>query len=452
MAGADASIYSLIRPAPEIALERPEDIQLKRMQLKALMDDQGVKALQRREIEDSLGEKRSVREFLRGHTGPLEEAIPGITRISPEQGLKLQESVDKRRKSEAELLKTDRENFIALTNESHKALQTITTPEQWTAYRDGMAQSAGMFSTPAIRNAALRAVQQMPAQFDPEYIKRAVVKGEQLYTPKPERVTMPDGSIKTVDMNPFTNPQALNFQANPDMTPAEKDAKARGWRGLESQDWQVDTERGVRTNRRTGEVQQLTGAQIPPSPTKSREDADALRKEFEGKEAVKAYRDVVPISESARASPDTRAGDIQMAYAVGKILDPSSVVREGELKLVGNAATLPEKVQGEIRTLVMGKGRLTPETRRELQAMLDTAVGNRRAAYDAERKGYEGIVTRRGYKPEDVFIDTPKAAPSATPKPKTFDSLPDPKQFKDKKMQGDDGTIYKSDGTKWVRQ
>lgn len=139
----------------------------------------------------------------------------------------------------------------------------------------------------------------------------------------------------------------------------------------------------------------------------SREDLDNLRKEFEGKGAVKEYRSVIPISESARKAPDTRAGDIQMAYAVGKILDPNSVVREGELALVGNAATLLEKYKGELRTLTEGKGRLTPTTRKELQRMLDNAVSERKSAFDAERETYGGIAARRGYKDEDVFVGVP---------------------------------------------
>ena len=153
-----------------------------------------------------------------------------------------------------------------------------------------------------------------------------------------------------------------------------------------------------------------------------REDTDKLRQEFEAKPSVKQYRDVLPIVSSAKQAPDTRAGDIQMAYAVGKILDPNSVVREGELALVGNAATVMQKIEGELRTLTQGKGRLSPQTRAQLNEMLDNAVNNRKASFDAEKGSYSGIVQRRGYKPEDVFIDTP--APAAAPA-KPDKSVPD---------------------------
>lgn len=137
-------------------------------------------------------------------------------------------------------------------------------------------------------------------------------------------------------------------------------------------------------------------------------DVTTLRKEFNDQKEVQAYRDIIPIVESARSSPDTRAGDIQMAYAVGKILDPASVVREGELKLVGDAATIPEKLKGQIRTLVMGKGRMTPQTRAELVAMLDSAAANREANYKATEETYRGIARQNNFPEDQVIINPPK--------------------------------------------
>lgn len=144
-------------------------------------------------------------------------------------------------------------------------------------------------------------------------------------------------------------------------------------------------------------------------------DVTTLRKEFNDQAEVKAFRDVIPIVESARTTPDTRAGDIQIAYAVGKILDPASVVREGELKLVGEAATLPEKIQGELRTLVMGKGRMTPATRAQLIAMLDSAVDQREKAYLAAETIYRRIAEQNRIPVDQVIIDAPRRKKGGTP-------------------------------------
>jgi hypothetical protein len=53
------------------------------------------------------------------------------------------------------------------------------------------------------------------------WVQRQLVEAKELFTPKPQQVTMPDGSIQMVDVNIFTNPKALDFQAKPGMTPAQ---------------------------------------------------------------------------------------------------------------------------------------------------------------------------------------------------------------------------------------
>ncbi|TAK84364.1 MAG: hypothetical protein EPO20_14855 [Betaproteobacteria bacterium] len=141
----------------------------------------------------------------------------------------------------------------------------------------------------------------------------------------------------------------------------------------------------------------------PPADFK---DVTTLRKEWNDLPEVKAYKDVIALVESARNTPDTRAGDIQIAYAVGKTLDPNSVVREGELKLTGEAATLPEKIKGEMRSLVMGKGRMTPETRAQLVAMLDNAVTQREKTYRQAETTYRAIAEKNRI-PVDQVITEP---------------------------------------------
>lgn len=144
-------------------------------------------------------------------------------------------------------------------------------------------------------------------------------------------------------------------------------------------------------------------------------DVTTLRKEFNDQKEVQAFRDIIPIVEAARTTPDTLAGDIQIAYAVGKILDPASVVREGELKLVGNAATVLEKFKGEFAALTQGKGRLTPATRASLMGMLDTAVTQRETAYKATEDTYRGIAAQNGFPMDQVIINAPRRAQPGQP-------------------------------------
>jgi hypothetical protein len=96
---------------------------------------------------------------------------------------------------------------------------------------------------------------------------------------------------------------------------------------------------------------------IPPR----QQDVAEIRKEFNALPEVKAYRDIIPVVEAARSAPDTRAGDMQLAYAVGKVLDPNSVVREGEFKMAQDVPRRRREVLGEVE---VGRERHRPHARR----------------------------------------------------------------------------------------
>lgn len=120
----------------------------------------------------------------------------------------------------------------------------------------------------------------------------------------------------------------------------------------------------------------------------SRRDTAGLRKEFRGLQSVKDYENSLPIIESARSAPDTPAGDLQVIYSVGKVLDPNSVVREGELQLTQNATPFVQKIVGKARAELQGEGRLTPQTRKDLIEMLDQRVGGYKQAYSRDYDTY----------------------------------------------------------------
>ena len=211
----DASIYNLVRqPQP---LPNPMAMAGQAMQLRQMMGQNELQGLQTQQIRDQTDRQQKIRDLMKtGNVTPEQ-----IMAIDPEAGLQYQGNVIKQRKSEADLMKTDRENLMAFADESRKVLPTIT-PERWPLWRDQQIQRAGMFQTDQMRQVALEKAMAIPEQYDPEFIRNSVVKAEELFTPKPTQVNMPDGSIKTVDMNPFTNPQAGQFQADRAMKPADE--------------------------------------------------------------------------------------------------------------------------------------------------------------------------------------------------------------------------------------
>lgn len=161
----------------------------------------------------------------------------------------------------------------------------------------------------------------------------------------------------------------------------------------------------------------LTPRQQAEKAAKAPERIQSLRKEFNDVQEVKNYKTVLPIIESARNAPDTPAGDLDLIYSVGKILDPTSVVREGEMNLVIKSGSPVQRFQGTVNYITSGRGRLPAGQRQELLAMLDGRVGQIKAGYDNAVNMYTQTAKSEGL-PLDQIIQQTTSAPK-TAKSKT---------------------------------
>ncbi len=157
----------------------------------------------------------------------------------------------------------------------------------------------------------------------------------------------------------------------------------------------------------------------------ARRDTASLRKEFRGLQTVKDYEASLPIVETARSAPDTPAGDLQVIYSVGKVLDPNSVVREGELQLTQNATPFLQKIIGKARAELSGQGRLTPTTRANLVDMLDQRVKGYEQAYTRDYDTYSQYAGDVGAQSDQIVGVRPETAFGRTTAP-AQDSLPSP--------------------------
>jgi len=140
--------------------------------------------------------------------------------------------------------------------------------------------------------------------------------------------------------------------------------------------------------------------------TKTTEAITALRKEFDDVPEVKNYRAVLPIIESARKAPNTPAGDLDLIYAVGKVLDPTSVVREGEMALVIKSGSPMERFKGQVQYIMAGKGRLSEQNRKELTEMLGGRVGQLEKGYQDAKAVYERAAQARGLPFDQIFRES----------------------------------------------
>lgn len=157
---------------------------------------------------------------------------------------------------------------------------------------------------------------------------------------------------------------------------------------------QIETAAAIERTRREN--------QLPPNKNQTFDNTSGLRKELESQSAVKIYKNAMPSYASALQSPDTPAGDLDMIYAFAKIMDPDSVVREGEANSVAALGTVGQRIYGELRKQLDGAGRLSPEQRSGMRQTLAARVTQYNRAYTLERSRFRDLATKQGVDPDLV--------------------------------------------------
>lgn len=397
---ADASIFGMIRPQATVRLEDPDEIRAKQLQVRNLMMQQEAGQLGLEQTRRGIEREDAFTRLFSGGRTPTDAEMFSVDPKGATANIKARMDA---RKTGAEASDKETATLERALKIHHDQLRNVTNP-----------QTAAQWVTAGFNDPMLSPILQRAGS--PQEVISRIPQDPQGF----ENWRMQNGlglekfaaDLREKEKIKETGRHNLSTEANAAGQLAVSRGNLAETRANNAKPV-FDPVRGVFATRpdAKGGSTVIAPQGMPQSPQQIqslREDTDKLRQEFEAKPSVKNYRDVIPIAAAGRKAPDTRSGDIQMAYAVGKILDPNSVVREGELKLVGDAATVMGKIEGELRTLTQGKGRLTPETRNALNAMLSNAVEQRKASYEAEKGSYGGIVQRRGYKPEDVFIDVPE--------------------------------------------
>jgi hypothetical protein len=151
--------------------------------------------------------------------------------------------------------------------------------------------------------------------------------------------------------------------------------------------------------------------QAAKAPQQQFDNSNKLRDEFNGSTVVKNYREVTPIMESMKDAVQrpSRAADLNMVYALAKIMDPGSVVREGEMIMVNNTQGIGDRLAGMINSL-NGGAQLTPETRQRIIEEAQSRYGGLESSYKALEDHYGGMSDRFGLRREDVIVPIRKPA------------------------------------------
>jgi hypothetical protein len=142
-----------------------------------------------------------------------------------------------------------------------------------------------------------------------------------------------------------------------------------------------------------------------PAPQAKFDDVASIRKEVGSLPEVKRYAEAAPIFASMTKSMNnpTAAADLDFVYGVAKIFDPESVVREGEMKLVGQAQSIPEGIKGMMQRVVYGGERLTPEARMRILEVANTRMKELEGATTQRLSPYPDIAKRNNMRPEDIM-------------------------------------------------
>jgi hypothetical protein len=206
---------------------------------------------------------------------------------------------------------------------------------------------------------------------------------------------------------------------NPKLTPAEEANLAFQREKFEYEkakgdpNWAKLTD-GSLFNQQTGEVKQVPGG----APIVDFKDINAVRKEVQDTPQVKNYMQAAPIYRSMveTAPRSTRASDLNLVYGLGKIFDPTSVVREGEMVMVKNTASLPDWYQQAV-SVFNGASGLTPELRAKIMDEAKSRMAAYRAETESLKQQYEGLSQRHGLNMDDIWQPLPVLpdyVPSAT--------------------------------------
>jgi hypothetical protein len=98
------------------------------------------------------------------------------------------------------------------------------------------------------------------------------------------------------------------------------------------------------------------------------------------------------------------AGDIAVVYSYMKMLDPTSVVREGEYATAENTGGIPEKITNVYNKIISGQ-RLTPEQRRQFLESGEVIAKDKVERFGKTRSQFENIAKSSGADPGRIMLD-----------------------------------------------
>ena len=133
-----------------------------------------------------------------------------------------------------------------------------------------------------------------------------------------------------------------------------------------------------------------------------RTEGTGLRKEFNALPQVKEHTALETTYGKINAAEPTPAGDIALITSYMKMLDPGSVVREGEFLTAEQAAGIPTRIVNMYNKAISGT-RLTEDQRKDFKSQSKQLLDASKKKLEPTIKQYTKYATDRGLPVEDVI-------------------------------------------------
>lgn len=112
----------------------------------------------------------------------------------------------------------------------------------------------------------------------------------------------------------------------------------------------------------------------------------------------------------------TAAGDLALIFSYMKMLDPTSVVREGEQATAENARAVPEGIRARYNKLIVTGAKLGVDQRKDFVRSAKRLYEDLSKQHEQRKSTYTGLAKRSGLNPKDVVVEL-SIAPERLPQP-----------------------------------
>ena len=175
---------------------------------------------------------------------------------------------------------------------------------------------------------------------------------------------------------------------------------------------------GAEAKRAEAEANQIMSGIVPAE--KRPELEGKMRKEYN--DQTKPYQEVKSAYGRVLSSEDTAVGDLSLIFGYMKMLDPGSVVREGEFATAQNAAGVPERIMNIYNKVATGQ-RLSPSQRDSFKGQAKGLYSSALEGEKTVRTGLERISKGYGLNTNNIFYSATEQAPAGAPSAASANSV-----------------------------